>query len=154
MTVGWTAPTGTATGNSAITSYALYWDAGTTSPSFQLIDANVNQFTVQGLVAGANYIFKVRAKNIYGYGLFSPSPYVTFQASDVPDIMAAITTTIVGTQVKFAWTAPSSHNSPILSYDLRFITNSGTLVQYTTTCDATTDPVKANGYCLIEMLTL
>jgi hypothetical protein len=97
MTVGWTAPTGTATGNSVITSYNLYWDAGSGSPTFQLTDSNVNQFTIQGLIAGVNYIFKVRANNVYGYGLNSASPFTSIQASDVPDIMAPITTTIVGT---------------------------------------------------------
>jgi hypothetical protein len=97
MTVGWTAPTGSATGNSAIISYDLYWDAGSGSPTFQLTDTNVNQYTIQGLIAGVNYIFKVRSKNIYGYGLYSASPFTTIQSSDVPDIMAPITTTIVGT---------------------------------------------------------
>jgi len=47
------------------------------------------------LTGGINYSFQVRARNIYGYGDFS---FVTIiAASDVPEVMAIIVTSIVGT---------------------------------------------------------
>lgn len=64
----WTALTGTQTGNSPILSYNLYWDNGSGSAIYELTDSFVTTFTVTGLTGGSNYIFKVRARNVYGYG--------------------------------------------------------------------------------------
>jgi Fibronectin type III domain len=83
--VDWTALTGTSTGGSTILTYNLYWDNNSGSPTLFLLDSLVTSETITGLTVGSNYIFKVRAKNIYGYGPFSSS--VTIMASDVPSTM-------------------------------------------------------------------
>jgi hypothetical protein len=70
--ITWASLTGTSTGNSAITSYNLFWNAGTsTSADTLVIDSLTNTYTFSGLTGGSTYIFSVRAKNIYGYGAFS-----------------------------------------------------------------------------------
>jgi len=68
ITVQWTALTGTQTGNSPILSYNLYWDNSSGTAVYELTDSFVTTFTVTGLTGGQNYIFKVRARNVYGYG--------------------------------------------------------------------------------------
>lgn len=71
ISVTWSSLTGTATGNSAILSYDLYWDNGSGTINIELTDSLVTSYTVSGLTGGATYLFKVRARNIYGYGAFS-----------------------------------------------------------------------------------
>lgn len=53
-------------------------------------------------------MFRVRARNVYGYGTYSN--IVTFRCSDVPEVMAILTTTLTAlTSVRVAWTAPNSN---------------------------------------------
>jgi len=66
--VKWVELIGTQTGNSPILSYNLYWDNASGTTVYELLDALVTEFTVTGLTGGQNYSFKVRARNVYGYG--------------------------------------------------------------------------------------
>lgn len=59
----------------------------------------------------------MRAKNIYGYGPFSD--VLSVEASDVPDVMAIVETSIVGTKVVFSWAAPFDNYDPVALYDLQ-----------------------------------
>ena len=90
ITVQWTAQSSPTNGNSAITTYNLYWDNGSGTTNIALIDSLVTSHTVTSLTGGTTYKFKVRSQNIYGYGAFSNELSVV--ASDVPDEMATITT--------------------------------------------------------------
>lgn len=58
-------------GNSAILSYEVYWDANTGNLNLLLSDNLDTLKLVERLDAGLSYKFKVRARNIYGYGPFS-----------------------------------------------------------------------------------
>lgn len=95
ITVKWTAFTEgtTGTGNSPILSYELKWDSGSGSVIYTLTDTLVTQYTVTGLTGGAEYKFKVRARNIYGYSS-DYSDTTTIQASHVPQVMPILTTEI------------------------------------------------------------
>lgn len=46
--------------------------------------------TLSGLISQQDYLFKIRAKNIYGWGDFSST--VTIRTSDVPDTMSPVVT--------------------------------------------------------------
>jgi len=78
------------TGNSPITSYSLYWDAGTGTTSTLLFESLLTTYTVSSLTGGISYKFKVRAKNVYGYGLYSDE--VTLTPANVPSTVEAIAT--------------------------------------------------------------
>ena len=67
----WDAPTGNDTGNSPIYNYTLKYDAGTGTITTQLLESNVNNYNLTGLTDKTNYIFEIRAANIYGYGSYS-----------------------------------------------------------------------------------
>jgi hypothetical protein len=80
--------TGVEIGDSTILSYNLQWDAGsggaTEADWIDLVGSPANQvltsFVVtSGIVGGQWFKFRVRAKNIYGFGLFSDA--VQFKAS-------------------------------------------------------------------------
>lgn len=75
--VQWIPLTNSATGDSPILSYNLYWDNGSGATTIELCDTLVTQFTVTELQGGVNYLFKVRATNIYGYGAFSDEFSIT-----------------------------------------------------------------------------
>lgn len=116
ITLIWSTPSN---GNSAITSYDLYWDNGSGTSNIELIDSLITNYTVNGLIGGTTYLFKVRAKNIYGYGIFSTE--LSILASDVPEEMPIMSTTISGTNVRVMWGAPGNKNSPIDAYDIVFM---------------------------------
>jgi len=151
MTVSWVALVGTATGNSAITSYNLYWDNGSGTTNVQAVDSLVTSFQVTGLTGGTAYKFKVRAKNIYGEGAFSTE--LSQVASDVPDQPSAVTVAIDGTNVKFTWTAPGANNAAIDSYEIVFLQSDTTYALDATNCDASAGLVFTNRECSFAMTT-
>ena len=81
--ISWAAVTSPADGNSPITAYNVYWDNGSGSTSIVLLDGPALTVSVPGLTGRTTYKFKIRAKNIYGEGLFSPE--LSVLASDIPD---------------------------------------------------------------------
>lgn len=65
---------------------------------------------------GNNYVFRVVAKNIYGAGTVSEPVNVT--AIDVPGKMSIPVVQNVGTTVVVTYTAPTTHSSDIIQYDV------------------------------------
>jgi len=92
---------GIETGSSPILAYNLWWDSNSGTVNIDLYESLATSYTVSGLVPGALYQFKVRAKNIYGYGPFSD--VVTLQPDAVPDTMNTPTTTLVYPIVKLSF---------------------------------------------------
>ena len=150
ITVEWLPLTGNSTGNSSIISYDLRWDSGSGQTIYQLSDSLVTNYTVTGLTGGINYTFMVRAMNIYGYGAYSSN--VTIEASDVPQVMAILNTSIVsGTYIRVQWTAPFDSYDPITAYSIMFQKADGTFVHDATDCPGTNTSLL---YCDIQMLSL
>lgn len=67
--ISWPALTGADAGNSLILSYNVYWNAGnSTTADILVTDTLIYTLTFSSIQGGVEYIFKVRAKNVYGYG--------------------------------------------------------------------------------------
>jgi hypothetical protein len=64
-----------------------------------------------GLSEGADYQFKVRAKNVYDYGPFSS--IFTIRASEVPDTMNTVSTMQVLQTIIIAWADPDNGGEAI-----------------------------------------
>jgi hypothetical protein len=126
ITLTWSSLSGTATGNSDITQYTLYFDDNTGETTIKLHAGLLTEFNHQGTTGGLTYKFAVRAENIYGEG--PSSDELSQIASDVPDIIKIATTSISGTEVVFAWEAPFENYQPILEYDIIFLAKDGTYV--------------------------
>lgn len=79
-------------------------------------------------------MFKVRARNIYGYGAFSTATPII--ASNVPGTMAPVTTTLSGTtDIQITWVAPASNGLSIISYDVQlFVPSSLSYIEDATYC--------------------
>jgi titin len=130
--VTWSAPTAPSNGGSAILSYHLQWDAGTSgvtwtdvvglSPAY----SSTSIIITTGITAGASYQFKVRAQNIIDWGAFSST--TSIKAATTPSQMASVTTSIDSSTggVKIAWVAPLDGSSTIDSYLIEISNNLGT----------------------------
>jgi hypothetical protein len=107
-------------GNSAILSYQLVWDSATGSAS--IVASKNMQLTklLIGLTGGQDYLFKVRAQNIYGYGAYSD--LVTIRASSVPDTMNIVDSISVLETIVVSWTAPYNGGEDIDLYDVQILT--------------------------------
>lgn len=159
IVVEWTAPSTQAeTGGSSITGYEIVWDAGDGSADTTLAGL-VSSYTStsytqgSGLTEGDDYLFKVRAKNIYGWGPYSA--VATIAASSVPDAMATVTTSVVSGEVKINFAAPGDNGDTITGYDLEIRYSDGTTyAEETTNCDGSDGTIKTNMYCTIPMTLL
>jgi hypothetical protein len=97
-------------GGSTILSYHLQWDAGTSGASwYDLVgfstETTATTFTVtSGVSGGTDYKFRVRAKNLYNFGSYSPISII--RASQEPSQITVISTLNSGIDVIISWTAP------------------------------------------------
>ena len=89
--VNWIASTGDATGGSAIDSYELEYDDGTTASGSATWTAlqgatgsysTLTTYTLSSPTAGTWYRFRVRAHNVHGWSTHSAETAI--QAADVP----------------------------------------------------------------------
>ena len=74
-------------------------------------------FTVSnGVLGGNDYKFKVRARNIYGYGPYSA--IATFKSSQEPAQITSdnIQTINAGLSVTITWSAPFDNEDTIIAY--------------------------------------
>ncbi len=112
-------------GGSSILSYNLQWNAGSGSTYYNLVgytsDYAATSFTItSSITAGTTYLFKLRAKNSYGWGVFST--IVSIDATDKPSQMSAVTTTIESnTFVRISWSAPSDNYDTITKYRINIL---------------------------------
>lgn len=144
LVVDWSSLATSAAGYSDATSYNLYWDAGTDGASFVSLvgessDSLTTSFTVSsGITEGEDYQFKVRAKNVHGWGDFSS--VATLVPSSVPDAPSTVTTTYDSNgDVKVTWIAPDNNGDTITAYYIVFADESETTYTPHADCDAWAD---------------
>lgn len=83
-------------------------------------DYLLTTFTLtDNIVEGNDYNFKVRSKNIYGWGDYSS--LTTIKASAVPAEPAILTTSIVGTNLKFDFATPLDNGGDITAYEVMIL---------------------------------
>jgi hypothetical protein len=140
LDIVWSALTFTSdTGASAITSYNLEWDQG--SSTWVELDGFTAPFTTltyskSGLAAGTQYKFRLRASNALGWGDYSAEVPMTPKAA--PSQMTAVTTSVVGSHVEISWAAPTSNGATITAYKILIVTSGGsTFLETTAYCDGT-----------------
>lgn len=79
----------------------------------------VTTVTTAELTGGVTYKFRVRARNIHGWGLWSD--VVTEIASGLPETPVPVTVHIINLDVKIAWTAPNANFATITAYEITIV---------------------------------
>lgn len=92
-------------------------------------------YTATGLTQGLVYTFKVEARNIYGYSVFSNT--VSILAAQVPDQPLAPATTWNPDDVIISWVAPDNAGSAITGFKLTLAAADLTYLTETANCDMT-----------------
>jgi len=157
ITLNWVGLEGVSAGNSEVLAYSLYWDQGDSNAEVttELVDALVTTFTVNSVEGGMTYRFRVRARNIYGYGPYSDVLEVI--PDDAPgkvDIPTVALSSTDPTEVEISWAAPDDHSSPITSYEILFLMSNGEFAHELTRCDGELPTVLAERKCSVPMSTI
>lgn len=158
--VDWAYLPNTRIGMSPVTSYNLWWDEGSQGQFwYSLIGLSEpilsqSSFTVtNGVLEGQDYKFKIRAKNIWGWGAFSPVG--TIRASAVPNQVSNIITsydTAATNQFRVTWSQPKNNGDLITAYKIEVY--SDPTDQWNEVCDGTQADVVLYRICLIPIATL
>ncbi|MCP3681809.1 MAG: fibronectin type III domain-containing protein, partial [bacterium] len=150
--VDYTALVSPNTGYSSVTSYSLEWDSGSNGLSFTPLvgyssDSLNLTYTKIGLTSGQNYIFKYRAKNIYGWGPYSSD--VTIKASTIPSKLSLPpTTTNDNTNVKISWGVAYDGGETISEYKIEIKQKNNSFSQVSS-CLGTNATIISNRECLV-----
>lgn len=158
---------GAETGGLAIVSYELEYDQGTGqsvgggswitlmgNPSYSTLTI----YQVASVSGGVGYQFRVRARNVIGWGPWS-SIGTIYASSEPGQMSTAVTAIDAGSdplRVKITWSAPDSNYDAITEYEVVVRTNDLTsFVEEPTECDGTGNTSMTTGrHCLIQLTTL
>lgn len=141
------------TGDSAILSYNVQWDAGTGGLSwynlqgYYIGDLSTSVQITTGVAMGLAYQVRVRARNIYGYGNFSA--VTTIRAAQEPDtvLSATLSSVVNTTNVTLSWTPPGANNDTITAYRILILQKDGGYSEELTYCNGADAEVLAAAIC-------
>lgn len=104
------------------------------------------------MVESRTYEFKVRARNKWGFGPFSPSVSIT--ASGPPYKILNVTTDVSNTDgnVVILWSAPGTNGASITNYIVEFRDSSSLWKTLPLFCDGSSDSVVRTRSCQVSML--
>ena len=148
---------GAETGGSAIQSYHLQWDQGTGTwtdlfgeeGAYQLL---TEYMVTSGIAGGADYRFRVRARNTHGWGVWSEEALI--YATSVPDQPDPVQTTPATGDVQISWTEPLNNYESIVAYRVVLETAGGTFEEESAFCDGSQPAVMDALACLIPVSAL
>ena len=158
VVVDWTAvSTSPGNGGSTVLTYNLQWDAGTSGATWTNLlgsssDSLLTSYTkTTDITSGTTYQFRVRAKNVWGYGDWSS--VLSVLAATVPDQPDAATTSYDGTtgDVIISWTAPAARGSTISAYLIEIQDKTASTWTASASCDGSDATILANLQCQIPM---
>ena len=138
ITLDWDPPS--STGGSPITSYTLYWNAGSLSEATSVLTttgASITFYTATGLTRGNSYKFKVLATNIVNNGL--PTSTVSVIAAQAPGAPTSISRLTVDseTSMQIGWTAPSDDGGSPATMDYEVLSDNGLAAGYSVLVSST-----------------
>ncbi len=125
VSLNWTAPSND--GGSAIVGYAIYCGLAEGSETYRATVAGMS-FTVNDLMNGQTYYFRVAAVNVRGNGTLSSEATAT--PATVPGLPTGLIATPTVGKVALSWTVPSSDGGlTIVGYNVYRGIASGTMVK-------------------------
>lgn len=159
LDVYWSALDLVAAGGSPVLSYHLQFDNATAAGTwFDVVglapDSMLLTVIVSSqVVSGDMYGFRVRARNIFGWGPYSTVVYI--QAAREPDVPAAPVTSIDPATggIVLTWTAPSARGSAIEAYKIEIANKAQTSWSEVASCDGSDPVVRDALQCIVSMST-
>ena len=131
------------TGGSTILSYNLQWHDGLDDidASWVSLAGDISEYPGTSYIVtlnverGATYRFRIRAKNLWGYGDYSST--VALVASAAPDQVDTAATSIDSStgDLVISWVAPDDHGSPITAYRIEVRDKAGSSWTAHSSCD-------------------
>jgi hypothetical protein len=88
-------------------------------PWVSLNSGSGTEYIYYDTVAGRRYEFKVRARNVYGYGEYSE--VLVVQTGDRPDTMPELDTRAVGSIIQITWDEPADNGYSVDDYDVEIL---------------------------------
>jgi hypothetical protein len=157
VAIAWLALAGDDTGGAAIESYhAQYALAGSGAWSDLLGQSGSYQtglaYNLTTASAGAQYDFRVRSRNVHGWGAWSST--TTIQAAAVPGQPTAATTAFQDASVRVSWTAPSANFKTITAYGVELRDSAGNYHNLTSYCDPVSAGLVSSRYCDVPVSVL
>lgn len=105
---------GASDGGSPIIDYRISWDRGIDEWEYLVDDVLYKIYQATDLDFGTIYSFKIEARNLNGYSLYSET--VQILCASAPAKPAAPTTTIVNNEVILDWDEPADNGMPLTGY--------------------------------------
>ena len=160
LEVNWSSLTTPNDGGSPVLSYHLQYDSGTSATSWTDViglspDSLLLTFTVSSNIdSGTLYGFRVRARNIFGWGPYSTPTYI--KAAREPGVPLAPTTSIDSATggLAISWVAPDARGDAITAYKIEIADKAGTTWSTASSCDGTSTTVRNALACVVPMTTL
>ena len=147
-------------GGSAVLSYDLQYDNATAASTWlDVIGLSPNSLLTSvivssGVVPGAQYAFRVRARNIFGWGPFSAVTYIQAACAPAAPLSAVTSIDPATGGVVITWTAPNNDGSVISAYLIEIANVAGTAWSSVSTCNGSDPSVVAALTCIVPMSTL
>lgn len=141
-------------------SYDLQYDNATAATTwFDVVGLSPDSLLTSvivstGVVPGAQYAFRVRARNVFGWGPFSAVTYI--QAACAPAAPLAPVTAIDAATggLVITWQAPNNDGSPITAYVIDIADVTSTTWSTAASCNGADPLVVAALTCTVPMSTL
>jgi hypothetical protein len=150
--------TATERGGATVLSYEVQWDAGAGTGTYSTLAGYLADFTgttltvTSGIQPGAVFSFRVRGKNMWGWGPYSTVLQVAPSAA--PDQPVAVVTSVNETtgDLVLTWTAPHDNSATITAYKIEILDKAGTnWNEETEYCNGADAYVMGNRTCSIPM---
>lgn len=114
--------------------------------------SKLTSFIVTGLTPGKWYQFRYRAKNDFGWGLYSDP--VSVQAATMPDKISQVATTVVGTSIRMNWLKPEIRGDEVAYYTVLIKSKTGDFIEDTVNCDGRDVFIREQRYCDVPISAL
>lgn len=109
---------GSSNGGSEVIDYKIWY--ALEADEYVVLDDTVTSTsytTTVALTTGANYKFKVQARNTVGYSADSNEAII--MAAKIPDVPTDVATLFADGYIRISWTAPYNGGSPITGYHVQ-----------------------------------
>lgn len=105
-----------------------------------------------GFESAVTYGFRVRAKDLYGYGPYSKVLYVVPKTA--PDKMLPPVTIVEGVLIKISWVEPFGNGADVIKYRVQVQKKDGSFITEDEYCSETNATMNQVLNCYVPMSTL